>query len=279
MSARPRRPRLTGFTVLCEGPDLVRLVGGEDLRFTLRGPGLGEWLPAFLRQLDGRRDEAALLAGLPATRAAAGGELLERLWGERVLVEGSALAAHTPRAARLRLEGEGPLRGRLAADPAQPAPGAGVGAGTLRVLCQDRLDLAAALDWNAACLAGRDPWVWASTGPASRGWVSPVFLPAAGPCLACLLERFERISPAPEVWRALVAHARAGGAVEPVSFPDPGLDVLAGLVRWKAALLAEAEPPAALFRLQVLEVATLEVSAHVVPRDPDCPACGEGATA
>ncbi len=45
---------------------------------------------------------------------------------------------------------------------------------------------------------------------------------------------------------------------------------------WKWSLLGEAEPPAALYRLHVLEVATLEVSARRVFADPECPACGEG---
>jgi bacteriocin biosynthesis cyclodehydratase domain-containing protein len=108
----------------------------------------------------------------------------------------------------------------------------------------------------------------------SRGYVSPLFLPDAGPCLACLLGHFERLSPAPEIYRELREHARAGRPVEPVPIPPEAVTVLAALVRWKASLAAQREPPAALYRLHVLEVETMEVSSHRVFVDPECPECG-----
>jgi bacteriocin biosynthesis cyclodehydratase domain-containing protein len=109
-----------------------------------------------------------------------------------------------------------------------------------------------------------------------RGYVSPVFLPDAGPCLGCLVRQFLRLSPAPEIYADLIEHARQGRPVEPVPFPAEGLAMLRSLVRWKAELLGRPEPPAALYRLHVLEVATLEVSSHRVFADPACPDCGEG---
>ncbi|MBY0227836.1 MAG: TOMM precursor leader peptide-binding protein, partial [Gemmataceae bacterium] len=102
------------------------------------------------------------------------------------------------------------------------------------------------------------------------------FLPGDGPCLACLLRRFEQLSPAPELYAALRSHRQAGGTIAPSPVPASALGVLEHLVRWKAERLAEARPPAALYRLHVLEVATMEVSAHRVFADPECPECGDG---
>jgi hypothetical protein len=61
----------------------------------------------------------------------------------------------------------------------------------------------------------------------------------------------------------------------PASFPDEGVVILQQLVLWKCSLLGQAEPAAALYRLHVLEVASLEVSARRVFADPECPVCGE----
>jgi bacteriocin biosynthesis cyclodehydratase domain-containing protein len=110
----------------------------------------------------------------------------------------------------------------------------------------------------------------------TRGYVSPVFLPEAGACLSCLMRRFRGISPAPELYEAVVEHARQGRRVEPVPFPEEAARVLCELVRWKLAHLADREPPAALYRLHVLEVESMEVSSHRVLADPECPHCGAG---
>ena len=58
-----------------------------------------------------------------------------------------------------------------------------------------------------------------------------------------------------------------------VSFPAEGVEILRQLVRWKVSLLAEAEPPAALYRLHVLDVHVMEVSTHRIFADPECPDC------
>jgi bacteriocin biosynthesis cyclodehydratase domain-containing protein len=267
MSARARRPRLAlPFTLLTDR-DTVRLVAGEDFRYTLTGPGLDGWLPGWLTRFDGRvvLDEA--LGQLPEDRRASARGLVDRLYGERVLIDGTAPEAHAPARYRLVPEGgAGWVAGWL--------PAADAGAQTLPVFCQDRLDYDAALRFNRRCLEGGTAWLWASTGPMSRAYVSPLFRPDAGPCLSCLLYHFRRLSPAPELYDALAAHAREGRPITPAPFPPPGMAVVQQLLLWKAALAAEPEAPAALYRLHVLEAASLEVTSHRVFVDPECPECG-----
>jgi bacteriocin biosynthesis cyclodehydratase domain-containing protein len=113
--------------------------------------------------------------------------------------------------------------------------------------------------------------MWLTTGPMGRGYLSPVFLPDDGPCLACLLGHFRRLSPMPELHDELSAHARAGGVIEPVPFPDPARAILNSLADWKAAMLTSSAP--AVFRLHVLEVSSMDVTSHDVTADPECPAC------
>jgi bacteriocin biosynthesis cyclodehydratase domain-containing protein len=268
MSRAHRRPRLVlPFTVLTER-DTVRLVAGEDFRYTLTGEGLDGWLPGWLKQLDGQTPLEEVLGRLPSAHRLAARELVDRLYGERVLIDGTAADAHQPACWRPAPEGN--------ADWAAGwPPGAEVaGARPLPVLCQDRLDYDEALRFNRRCLETRTPWLWASTGPMSRAYVGPLFLPDAGPCLGCLLYHFRRLSPAPELYDALTDHARAGRPIAPSPFPPPAAAVFRQLVIWKVALAEEPVSPAALYRLHVLEVASLEVSAHRVFVEPECPACG-----
>jgi bacteriocin biosynthesis cyclodehydratase domain-containing protein len=264
-----RRPRLALPCTILTAPDTVRLVAGEDFRYTLSGPGVERWLPAFFASLDGARPLDEALALLPHEHRDLAVELTGRLYGERVLVDGPALAAHPAGAYRLVVEGSGALKDALAL--AGPVDGEPVR--PLRALCQDRLDYDDALRFNRQCRAEGSPWLWASTGPLRRGYVGPLFLPDAGPCLACLLGHFERLSPAPEIYRDLLAHARQGLPVAPAPFPTQGVAILAALLRWKAALLAERDPPAALYRLHVLELESMEVSTHRVFADPECLEC------
>jgi bacteriocin biosynthesis cyclodehydratase domain-containing protein len=261
----PLRPCLAlPFTFLA-APDRVRLVAGEDFRYTLEGPGLDKWLPEWLPTLDGGRTLEEALAALPHEVWPAARQLVARLYGERVLIDGPAAAAHRPRRSHLEVEGSGPLR-----DALTPAPGDGE---AVHVLCQDRLDYDEALRFNRCMLEGRAPWFWVTCGPLSRGYVSPAFLPDAGPCLECLLAGFRRLSPAPELYAELAEHAAQGRPLTPAPFPGPAVAVLLDLLRWKVELLTESAPPAALYRLHVLEVAALEVTAHRVFADPECPAC------
>jgi bacteriocin biosynthesis cyclodehydratase domain-containing protein len=263
----PSRPCLAlPFTVL-SGPGRVRLIAGEDFRYTLEAPGLEQWLPALLARSDGRSTLDELLTTLPPDGRTAAREVLARLYGERVLIDGSAPDAHRPAAFCVVLEGDDlgfATSSPYSSDNASPV---------VKVLTQDRLDYEAAVRFNDQCLRGTAPWLWVSTGPLNRGYVSPVFLPDAGPCLACLLRHFQRLSPAPELYDDLQDHARRGRPVQPVPFPPHGKAMLRHLLQWKVELLQEPEPSAALFRLHVLEVASLDVSSHRVFCDPECPAC------
>ena len=273
MSALPhrtRRPLLAlPYTIVPE-PDTVRLVAGEDHRYTLCGPKLETWLPQLLAGCDGRRSIDELLVDLDDSTRSQARELVGRLYGERVLVEGPVEHAHQPMAYAMAVEGSGPLADRLVEARPQAAPEARI----LLVFCQDQLDHAATLEFNARCLRSGDTWIWATLGPMSRGYVSPPFLPGIGPCWACLLGHFRRLSPAPELYDSLVEHARRGRAIEPVPFPATGVEVLAQLVMWKRDQLVRSDPPTALYRLHVLELDTMEVTVHRVLIDPECPACG-----
>src|SRR5262245_44163479 len=268
MNRPARRPRLAlPFTVLTDR-DTVRLVAGEDFRYTLTAPGLDGWLPGWLAGLDGRTPLDEALARLPEPHRGAARQVVDRLYGERVLLDGTAADAHAP--ARWRLAPAGSAAWAAGWDPAAE----GGAARELPALCQDRLDYDEALRFNRHCLGEGTPWLWASTGPLSRAYVGPLFLPDAGPCLGCLLRHFRRLSPAPELYDALAVHARAGGPVAPSPFPPHAAAVVRQLLGWKAALAEAAEAPAALYRLHVLEVASLEVSSHCVLVDPECPECG-----
>src|SRR5688572_17274861 len=149
-----RRPRLAlPFTVLAAG-GTVRLVAGEDFRYTFSGPGIEEWLPPVLEGLDGSRSVDELAQGLSRERSVALFDLLERLHAERVVVEGPAAAAHEAARHGIRAEGSGRLLEGLEAD----TDGAG---DAVRVLCQDRLDYEEVLRFNRRSMAGGVPWLWA----------------------------------------------------------------------------------------------------------------------
>lgn len=269
-----RRLRLAlPFTVIRE-PGVVRLVAGEDHRYTLRHEGVDAWLPPLLERLDGGADVEALLAATAVERRAAAEALLRRLLGERVLVDDAPRLA-TPRRFALSVEGQGGLYERVAGarHETQGEPQGEPQSEPLAVLCQDRLDLARALDWHAGCLAAGRAALWATTGPLGRGFVGPLLLPADGPCLACLLARFRGLSPAPALYEALIGHARRGGEVRPAPFPPRGEAILAELLLWKVELAAGELPPSALFRLHVLDAASLATSEHRLGRDPACEVC------
>jgi len=242
----------------------------EDHRYSLGGAGVGAWLPRLLAACEGRRTLEALLADLNEALRPPARDLIERLYGERILIDGPVELAHERAAYTLAVEGTGPLSDRLRA-LAQAGSAAGR---ILPVFCQDRLDYAAALEFSRRCLRGGITWLWATLGPMSRGYVSPPFLPGAGPCWTCLLGHFRRLSPAPGLYDALIEHARGGRPIEPVPFPAPGVEILAQLVLWKRDQLAASDPPSALYRLHVLELESMEVTSHHMPIDPECPDCG-----
>src|SRR5205085_2204625 len=99
----------------------------------------------------------------------------------RIVIEAPARTAHSAARYHAIVEGSGalvaPLKQRWPATGGQP----------VRVLCQDRLDYHEALDFNRRCIdlattSNGDPgqkvppWLWLTSGPVSRGYVSPVFL-------------------------------------------------------------------------------------------------------
>jgi bacteriocin biosynthesis cyclodehydratase domain-containing protein len=268
MNRLPLRPCLAlPFTILRDR-DQVRLIAGEDFRYTLTAPGLDTWLPDWLPVLDGRLRLDDALGRVPEPNREAARELVAQLYGERVLIDGPAVKAHIPHRFTLLLEGDGLLRESLPHADNQAPSGT-----TIPVLCQDTLDYDAALRFNRRCLQGPTPWLWLTCGPLQRGYLSPAFLPDAGPCLACLLGHFQRLSPVPDLYAALIEHAQQGRALTPSPFPARAATLLCDLLLWKAELLGEPDPPAALYRLHVLEVATLEITSHRVFVDSECPEC------
>jgi hypothetical protein len=264
----PARPCLALPFTIVTAPNRVRLIAGEDFRYTLDAHGLETWLPDLLANLDGRLAVEQLLAALPEERRTAAQQLLSQMYGERILIDGPAPQAHRPMAYRLCVEGQGDLLAgwNLAPQMHPDAP-------EVAVLCQDSLDYEEALRFNERALQSGKPWLWVTSGPMNRGYVSQAFLPDAGPCLACLLGHFQRLSPAVELYTDLIDHVRQGKTVRPLSFPPYGIAILQQLLLWKVELLQLPEPPAALFQLHVLELASLEVTAHRVFYDPECLAC------
>lgn len=267
MGRLPSRLQLAlPFTYLTAA-NRVRLVAGEDFRFTLEGPCLETWLPGWLPTFDGEQSLDDVINRLPSEHRESARQIVERLYGERVLVEAAARTVHQPLACYFAPEGCGPLLDLLR------RPTAAADATAIPVLCQDQLDYEAALRFNRRCLAGKSPWFWTTTGPMSRAYVSPAFLPDAGPCLECLVRVFRRLSPIPEVYDELIDHAAGNGVFAAAPFPSSAVEIVRQLLLAKLNWLALDQPPAALYQLHVIEAARLEVSIHRVFSDPDCPAC------
>ena len=263
-----RRPRLAyPFTVLTD-KGTVRLVAGEDHRYTLTAPEMDEWLPALLAEFTGRKTIAEILARLNPERREAAIGIARQLYGERVLVDGVAADTHVARSHRLVVGGSGKLRDLLEAHPSTES------GSPLRLLCQDRLDYEEVLAEQRQCRREKTPFLWASYGPMTRAYVSPLFLPDAGPCFGCLLRSFQRLSPTPEIYDALREQTLRGGTIEPVDFPREGLLVLQGLILWKLRQAEVEHCDPALYRLHVLELANFEVTTHRVFADPGCAECG-----
>jgi hypothetical protein len=107
----------------------------------------------------------------------------------------------------------------------------------------------------------------------SRGYVSPLFLPDAGPSFACLLTHFKELSPDPPIYDSLERHGWRGLAFVPVPFPDTGIDVLRALVLHKLRLATEPHPDKSLYELHALELRSMSVSVERVFPDPRCAVC------
>jgi len=265
----PNRVRFAFPFAILTKPDTVRLVAGEEFRYTLRSPSLEQWLPPLLKNFERDVEWRLLLDQLPPERRPQALEIITRLHGERVLLEANGEHAPVTSPISWAVEGSGKLCELLrTAIPSVAANAAGAA-----VLCQDALDYAAALDFNRRCRSQATAWLWISCGPMGRGFVSPIFRPHAGPCLACLLRNFQRLSPAPEIYDDLIQHSRAGGEIPSVPFPAPALALLAALARWKIEASTETEASVGVYQLHVLETDTMATTTHRVFRDPHCPDC------
>ena len=300
MSAnRTVHPRLAlPFTVIADG-ELLHLIAGEDVRYSIRAGSLSSSMDVLLRRCDGRESLDALLLGLPAADRSAARKIVERLYGERILIDGPVEQLSVANQYRLIVQGRGELAERLSNTVDDSGERGGVSppvradvtdsfrtggltpprspecTPSLSLYCQDTLDPNAVLEFNRRCLhAAAGPWMWVTTGPASRGFVSPVFLPNAGPCLECLVRHFRRLSPVPQLYEALARHGQQDGAFAAVSFPAEGLTILEQIVRWKLGQLSGTPHPA-VFQLHVLELDSMEVSTHRVFLDPTCPECSD----
>jgi len=266
----PNRVRFAFPFAILTRPNTVRLVAGEEFRYTLRSPSLEQWLPPLLKSFEREVEWRLLLNQLPPERRQQAQEIITRLHGEHVLLEANGEHAPLVSSQSWVVEGSGKLSELLrTAIPAAPA-----NAARAAVLGQDNLDYAAALDFNRRCRrSGATAWLWISCGPMGRGFVSPIFRPHAGPCLACLLRNFQRLSPAPDIYNDLIEHSRAGGEIPPVPFPAPALALLAALARWKIEISTQTEASVGVYQLHVLETDTMASTMHRVFRDPHCPDC------
>ena len=225
-----RRPRLApGFTLLVDASS-VWLVAGEDVRYrlTVDDP---HWIHDVIARCDGSRTLDELGTAHVDARAT-----LERLYEERVLVDGNAAQAHA------------------AIDDVE-------------LFEQAALDHRALLAKNREMLASRRRWMWITTGPGGRAYVGPLFVPDAGPCAECLLVHFKRLSPVSELYDVLLAH---DGSIAPTPFPDEAKTMLAAFVRWKLSL---ANAHAALYALHVIETSDLTITSHLPLADVECKAC------
>src|SRR5689334_22306202 len=83
------------FTVI-PSKDMVRLIAGEDLRYTLSAKGLEQWLPSLLTKLDGTVPLSIALEQVNNIPKQAAKKLIEGLISERVLVESIVQTTYGP---------------------------------------------------------------------------------------------------------------------------------------------------------------------------------------
>jgi bacteriocin biosynthesis cyclodehydratase domain-containing protein len=263
-----RRPKLSLPYTILHHKDTVRLVAGEDFRYTFTGPEVEKWMPLLLAQLDGTHTVQELLSSLEPSLVAQALQFLERLYGERISVDAPVADSHKGEDYYLAVEGEGALCSALGKMPSNH-----VALKKIVLFCQDSLNYRLALQCNERCLEENTPWMWASYGAMNRAYLGPLFLPRAGPCLNCLLNQFRQLSPVPELYEELMQHGQNGLPIMPVPFPETAVQIMKNLILWKVSLTTSQYPPSALYRLHVLEITSMEINTYRILRDPECSLC------
>ena len=256
-------------TVIAQ-PDVVLLVAGEDLRYALRGEKIERWAPKLLAELKEARSLDELLGAFKGNERAEARQLIERLYGERAVVDAPAEKSAKTSRYHIALLGKGELFTSLQSKLSRQNSAT---TQALNVFCQDTLNFEEALQFNRCAISAGTPWMWLSSGAVMRAFISPLFIPPAGPCFECLLSTFSRLSPAREVYQALARHAAEDGAFEPATLSLHMVEVVSNLLLWKISVAAEEPQIPALFRLHVIERDSLETSSHKIYCDPLCAAC------
>lgn len=261
------------FTIITK-QNTVKLIAGEDYRYTLTGANLDSWLPSLLAKIDGNKLTKEILENFDEPLKEQALAILERLYGERVLIENVVLKIATKENYKLEIFGSGKVYNLLQnlAEKDFNKDSKNI----IKILCQDRLDYQEILNFNQQRLMENSLFLWVSYGAMTRGFVSPIFFPNIGACLSCLITQFKHLSPTPEIYQELIEHAQSSKTIQAVNFPDYGVKMLEQLVLWKLSLLQETELPASIYRLHVLEISSLEISSHQVFIAPDCPGCRQG---
>jgi bacteriocin biosynthesis cyclodehydratase domain-containing protein len=263
-----RFPKLAlPFTILTE-KNKVRLIAGEDFRYTFTAPNLETWLPQLLNNIDGNTSVKTLLEKLSFNDTQPVLDLINRLYGERILIDGLGQKALVSKPFSLKFFGKGAIFENLKETHQTTTENSDY----ISILCQEDLNYYELLEFNKQALKGTQPWLWVSYGAISRGFVSPIFLPQSGPCLACLLSQFQRLSPMPE---ELINYGKENKEFKAASFPEAGLDILKALALWKLSLFSQSTEQIPIYRLHVLETQSLEVSSHRVFTNPECNYCNE----
>lgn len=273
-----RSPKLAlTFTILSDRHQ-VRLIAGEDYRYTFSGKDIDQWLPLLLSKFNGTITVDQALKDIDEKYRNDAVKFITRLYGERILIDHLSLNSTSNNSYQIKLLGRGKLFDLLQTEIKQLAISTNKNsdfAKTINILCQDRLDYYELLNFNRAQLQqSNNFWLWASYGALSRAYVSQLCLTNAGPCLSCLINQFKRLSPMPNIYDHLIDQAKKGGEITPVDISEHPLAMLKHLVLWKLSLInSDNESPAAIFRLHVLEFDKLEITSHRVLIDPDCTEC------
>jgi bacteriocin biosynthesis cyclodehydratase domain-containing protein len=247
----------------------IWIVAGEDVRISIDAPRTAEWVLPLLRSIDGAATIRTLIEERPAQFRKDAVELIARLKSERLLIDVSAPSSRSESEKfTLKILGSGAVFEKLRA-----AVRGREGERQLIVLCQADLNYQEARNFSRECQAADSPYAWISHGARTRAFVSPVFLPDSGPCLECLLDNFESLSPLPELYEALAGHAARNGEFAPVEIPAHTGEILGEILLEKIRLLETGSNAPAVFRLHVLEMANLGVETHRLLRDPACRSC------